>query len=314
MKKVIAQCVLVGFSFVCFPQSDGTIIEKERIKTLEGLIEYVKKTEKWDSVYFDDSRFEYFEKVEVYGITYLSDGLKVKGFLLQPKKKGRYPSIVYNRGGSLEFGSLTHYVSSIGLGELARLANEGFVIAASQYRGNGGGEGAEEYGGSDINDVINLIPLLAAQPKSDTSRLGMFGWSRGGMTSFLTLKRGQRFKAVAVGGPSTNLVQSIIDRPELDEWWSKFIPDYNTDKKQLILKKRSAVYWVDQLPKDTPILVLQGTMDEAVSASENVKFVSEMQKNEMNYRFVMYEGGNHSLSTHRDEAFGQISGWFKRFL
>ena len=194
------------------------------------------------------------------------------------------------------------------------MANEGYVIAASQYRGNGGGEGAEEYGGSDINDVLNLIPLLGAQPKADTSRLGMFGWSRGGMTSFLTLKREQRFKAVAVGGPSTNLVQSIIDRPELDVWWSKFIPDYNTDKKKAILKKRSAVYWVDQLPKNIPLLILQGTADIAVNPAENIKFLNELQKHEMNYRFVMFEGGNHSLSTHRDEAFAQIVGWFKRFL
>ncbi len=314
MKRLIALCILLGLSSVVFSQADGMIIEKERIKSFDELIEYIKRTEKWDSVYLDENRFKHFEKVEVYGITYLSDGLKVKGFLFEPKKKGAYPSIIYNRGGSLEFGSLTHYVSSIGLGELARLANKGYVIAASQYRGNGGSEGAEEYGGSDINDVLNLIPLLGAQPKADTSRLGMFGWSRGGMTSFLTLKKDQRFKAVVVGGPSTNLVQRIIDKPERDEWWGKFIPDYNTDKKEALLKKRSAVYWVDELPKHIPILILQGAADEVVRAKENIRFLNEMQKHEMNCRFVMYEGGNHSLSTHRDEAFRQIDGWFKRFL
>ena len=31
--------------------------------------------------------------------TYLSDGLKVNGFLAQPKIKGQYPCIIWNRGG-----------------------------------------------------------------------------------------------------------------------------------------------------------------------------------------------------------------------
>ena len=303
-------CALCQLSIA---QRDGDIVEKHQIKDLDQLIDYVKTTEGLDSVFFDKSRFDYFKKVHVFGITYMSDGLKVKGFLLHPKKNGIYPSIVYNRGGSLEWGSLTHHRASIGLGELARLANEGYVIAASQYRGNGGGEGAEEYGDADLNDVLNLIPLLGAEARADTSRLGLFGWSRGGMMSFLTLKKEGRFKAVVVGGPSTNLVRSIVDRPELDEWWSNFIPNYNNDK-QNILEKRSAIYWVDKLPKHIPILILQGTADKGVAADENISFVKKLQSEEIPYRFVLYEGGNHSLSTHRDEVFDQIFKWYQKYL
>ncbi len=312
MKRLIITTILAIPGFVGFSQ-DGTLVEKIRISTVEDLIKYVKRVEKHDSAKYDISRFQNFEKVEVYGITYVSDGLRVKGFLLEPKGDGTYPCIIYNRGGSLDWGSLTHHVASIGLGELARLASKGYVIAASQYRGNGGGEGAEEYGGSDINDVLNLIPLLGSHVKADTSRLGMFGWSRGGMTSFLTLKRTDRFKAVALGCPSTNIVRSIVDRPELDKWWSGFIPNYNNDKLA-ILKKRSPIYWVEELPKKVPILILQGSSDIAVAPEENIAFVKKLQEHEIPYRFVMFEGGNHSLSTHRDEAFGQIEGWFEKFL
>lgn len=313
MKRLITLAIFTSIGFQTFAQSDGTIIEKRKINTLDDLVEYVSKTENHDSARYEEARFTYFKNVDTYGITYLSDGLKVKGFLIEPKNEGNYPCIIYNRGGSLDWGSLTHHVSSIGLGELARLADQGYVIAASQYRGNGGGEGAEEYGGSDINDVLNLIPLLASNEKADTSRLGMFGWSRGGMTSFLTLKRTDKIKAVALGCPSTNLVRSIVDRPELDEWWSGFIPNYNNDK-MAILKKRSPIYWVDKLPKNVPILILQGSADVAVAPEENIEFIKKVQQNGIPYRFVMYEGGNHSLSTHRDEAFGQIFKWFEKHL
>ena len=35
-----------------------------------------------------------------------------------------------------------------------------YVVVGSHYRGNKGSEGKEEFGGSDVNDVINLIPFF----------------------------------------------------------------------------------------------------------------------------------------------------------
>ena len=305
--------VFAVFASSTLAQQDGTITKKVRLNTLQELISYVKKTESTDSTDFDPARFDYFTQVEVYGITYTSDGLKVKGFLLQPKTEGIYPAIIYNRGGSLDFGSLTHGAASIGLGELARLAAHGYVIAASQYRGNGGGEGQEEYGGADIHDVLNLIPLLEAQPKADANRLGMFGWSRGGMTSFLTLKETDRVKAVAVGGPSTDLLRSIVDRPELDEWWSRFIPNYNVNKRDVLIK-RSAEQWAHELPKNVPILMLQGENDMALPVDYTLKFALELSKHKVPYRLLKFEVGSHSLKEYHNEVFDNLFRWFDKYL
>ncbi len=316
---IIAQAIAI----TAFSQSNGKIISKTRIHNFDEFISYILKTETLDPKTYDTSRHEKFdvtryallEDIELFGITYMSDGLKIKGFLLQPSKNGKFPCIIYNRGGSLEHGSLTHYVSSVGIGELARLAKAGFVVVASQYRGNGGSEGKEEYGGADINDVANLFALLKNNPKADVGRLGMFGWSRGGMTTFLTLKNKKLpIKAVAVGGSSVNLVRSIKDRPTLDEWWSAFIPEYNTQKKQEVLEKRSVIFWVDKLPKNIPLLVLHGTADKGSSPEENLKFVAKLQSNDIPYRYVMYENGNHGLSDHRDEVFQQVVSWFRKYL
>ena len=312
MKWMLLLCTLLVAN-QSLAQTDGEIIESVKIDDYDALIDYIKTTEKRDTVTLDRSRFEHFQDVRVWGITYWSDGLKVKGFLLKPKGDGPYPAIIYNRGGSLEWGSLTHYVSSIGLGELAELARAGFVVVASQYRGNGGGEGREEYGGSDINDVLNLIPLLADVPEADTSNLGMFGWSRGGMTTFLTLKKTTKIKAVAVGGPSTNIVATAQDRPELPAWWATFIPNYRQNEDQ-ILRERSPIYWVDELPRDVPILLMHGTADWHVRSRETLRFVLELDAYRIPYRLVIYEGGDHPLRAHHDEVFAQLIGWFNRFL
>ena len=313
MRRILLLLCMQLITFQAVAQRNGDILEKVELNNFEGLIQYIRNTESKDSIDLDKSRFSYFDKVSVYGITYWSDSLRVKGFLLQPKKTGKYPAIIYNRGGSLEHGSLTHGVASIGLGELARIAHKGYVIAASQYRGNGGGEGNEEYGGSDINDVLNLIPLLGSEEAADVSKLGMFGWSRGGMTSFLTLRKTDKIRAVVLGAPSTNLTRSIIDRPLLDEWWSEFIPNYKVNKAE-VLKRRSVIYWVHKLPKNVPILLLQGEDDKSLLPEYSLELAREFTKYKIPYRMLKFESGSHSLKKYREEVFEELFKWFEKYL
>ncbi len=296
-------------------QNDGDIISQKRIANFEELINYIVQTEgrERDSIKLDPERYSYLQQANLHGITYLSDSLKVNGFLLTPKESGKFPAIIYNRGGSLGWGSLTHYVASIGLGDLARLSASGYVVVASQYRGNGGSEGKEEYMGADINDVTNLIPLLSHIPHADTSRIGMFGWSRGGATTFAAMRKTNRLKAIAVGGPGTNLVAVAQDRPELKEWWSEFIPGFKEDW-EAALKQRSPYFWVDELPKDVPMLIMHGTADIAARARETLKFAVELDKHQLPYKLIMYEGDNHALRLHRDEMFSELITWFNRFV
>jgi dipeptidyl aminopeptidase/acylaminoacyl peptidase len=81
---------------------------------------------------------EWSDKTECYKIRYLSDGLKVVGFLVKPKgNHTKYPLIVFNRGGNREFGRITKE----SLKYLAYLSSNNYVVLASQYRGNDGGQG-----------------------------------------------------------------------------------------------------------------------------------------------------------------------------
>lgn len=92
----------------------------------------------------------------------------MKGFLGHPKGNGLYPAIIYNRGGYGEYGVLEGW-------EVALFVEAGYVAVASQYRGNAGSEGKEQFGGRDVNDVLNLVPLLKQFPYVDPERIGMMG-------------------------------------------------------------------------------------------------------------------------------------------
>ena len=45
-------------------------------------------------------------QVEVKAMTYLSDGLRVKGYLAAPKQGDKLPCVIFNRGGNRAFGAI----------------------------------------------------------------------------------------------------------------------------------------------------------------------------------------------------------------
>jgi cephalosporin-C deacetylase-like acetyl esterase len=175
MKYILFLLLILNSSTV--KAQDGKIVSQEEIDLPPDSIVSSSFKVKYPDMY--DTLVRFMASVDVYKITYMSDGLKVKGYMDVPKKPGKYPCIIFNRGGNRENSKLTDKGSTGGF--IAQLASYGYCVVASQYRGNDGGEGAEEFGGKDINDVLNLIPLLNNIDKADTSRIGMWGTSRGGM-------------------------------------------------------------------------------------------------------------------------------------
>ena len=193
--------------------SDLEIIENDEIEPMNvpepvgvlvlqpGESGYIESLE----LVLDTGHSQYFEMV------YLSDGLKVTGYLGFPTDGGPFPAIIYNRGGGLEFGSLQGW-------EIVPYVEAGFVGVASNYRGNSGSEGKETYGGDDINDVLNLIPLLKSLSYVDSNRIGMVGQSHGGMMTCIALKelnlRGDNdIKAAVVKSGVYDLFMWLEERP-----------------------------------------------------------------------------------------------------
>lgn len=253
--------------------------------------------------------YKYVDSISMYNITYLSDGLKVNGMMVKPKKKGKYPCIIYNRGGNSDFGSLHVGHAAIFMGKLAK---EGYIVIASQYRGNVGGEGQEEFGGKDVNDVTILPHVLSEIEEADTSRIGMYGWSRGGMMTYIALTKMNNLKAIAVGGARSDL--TIIDRPKMEEMvYSKLIPKY-WENKTLELKKRSAIHFIDQFPKSVPILLLHGNADWRVKSTESLNLALQLDKHRIPYRLKIFEGGDHSLTEYREEVNQEVTNWFNKYL
>ena len=290
---------------------DGKIIYKSEFNPFTDTAAY-------NLVYSSSGRnkmnkdFQFLDDINMEELYYMSDGYRVKAMLASPKKKGKYPVIIYNRGGNREFSKV--YPKRV-VDILARIAQWGYVVIASQYRGADGGEGQEEFGGADVNDVLNLIPLLEYLPQANQDKIGMYGKSRGGMMTYLALMKTNKVKAAVVMGGVTDLSLANDNRKgEMEEYvYSQLIPDYWQNRDSL-LWLRSAIHHIDKLPKSTAFLLLHGTSDWRVSPDETFNMAKAFQKNSIPYRLVMFEGSDHGITEYKTEVNQMIKNWFDRYL
>jgi acetyl esterase/lipase len=159
--------------------------------------------------------------VEAERLTYLSDGLKVHGFLVRPKgAPGTFPVILWCRGGSRDYGAIK-------LGDLLVMSNwarRGYIVLASNYRGTAGGEGHDELGGGDVHDVEALIPLARSLPDVDPGNIFLYGQSRGGLMVYRALADGVDVQAAVVNSGLSDLKAELKARPEMEEEFRATMP------------------------------------------------------------------------------------------
>ena len=237
-------------------------------------------------------------------ISYGSDGLRVTGFIVEPVTPGRHPLVIFNRGGTQNFGA----IRTGDLVEFAGWALDGYVVAATQYRGNDGGEGVEQWGGADVNDIVHLATLARALPSVDPAGVYMYGVSRGGMMTYLALKAGVQVRAAAtVGGPS-DLAVSLTHRADMEKVYRELMPDY-ARRKDEHLRARSAVHWPEAI--NAPLLLLHGGADWRVWPGNALALASALQRLGRPYGLVVYEGDDHPLTQHWPDARQRIRQWFR---
>lgn len=246
-------------------------------------------------------------------ITYESDGYTVSGWLLMPRAAlgKQSPVLVFNRGGNGAFGAITFARAVYGLSDYAE---KGFVVVASQYRGADRDQdperfGSDEFGGADVRDVTRLVELIRRHPQANPERTFMFGASRGAMMTFLAMKAGLKVDAIAVMGGVADLKRDLEADPRMEEVYRARIPGY-VENRSAAPESRSVVEWVDELPRDLPVLILHGELDERVQVEQARLLADALRPRHMPVKLVIYQGDDHHLSRNRRAVVDEVTEWF----
>jgi dipeptidyl aminopeptidase/acylaminoacyl peptidase len=179
-----------------------------------------------------------------------------------------------------------------------------------------GGQGQDQFGGDDVNDVVNLIPLLKSLPEVDPNRIGIVGGSRGGMMAYMTLRKQtlagtNDIKVAVIVSGCADLFFAAKNQPDM--LISVFIPLIGGTPEQLPkeYEARSAVYWANDI--NVPILIQHGDQDIHVYIDEANKMAEELKKYGKTYKYIVYPGRGHDLDVTGRDGVDQLT-WLKNYL
>ena len=237
-------------------------------------------------------------------LVYLSEGLRVVAYAVGPRAAGKHPVLFFLRGGNGDFGKLDEATLAR---QFAAYARAGYLVIGPQYRGVDGGQGKDEFGGAEVADVLALPAVASVLPDADPGKLFVYGISRGGMMTYLALRRGLKVQAAVVHAGVADSRNTISVRPEMEETYQRRVPGY-AQNKDAALSARSAVDWAGELT--VPILILHGSADWRVDPAQALAMAGKLVAAKREVALILFAGDGHGLRQNLPEVRRQTLRWF----
>jgi len=244
-------------------------------------------------------------------LRYRSDELAVVAYLYRPADAAlpARPVIVFNRGSYVR-----NDIAPELLPMFHRLAVAGFTIIAPMYRGSNGGEGRDDLGGDDLNDLMNIADVLRELDGVDRRNVFLYGESRGGMMVFQAVRDGFPARAAATFGAFTDLAD-LTSAPRGAATAASIWPDFD-ERREQIIERRSAMRWPERLT--LPLLLMHGSADDSVPPAHALRLAVRLAETAgeggPEYGVIVFPGGNHILSRQRIERDRHAVEFFRRHM
>jgi len=195
----------------------------------------------------------------------------ISAYTFVPKKRAdgsKLPLLVYVHGGVHgHFGDKEVHI-------LREIIGQGYAVIAPEYRGSSG-YGKEfwqliDYGGLEIEDVFaGKQWMLENHPEVDPERVGIIGWSHGGLITLMNLfQHPKEFKVGYAGVPVSDLVARMgyKDQGYRDMFSAPYHIGKTADENVNEYRRRSPAWNAEKL--ETPLLIHTTTNDEDVNVLE----------------------------------------------
>lgn len=243
------------------------------------------------------------------------DGTSIGGFVVIPpnfQEGKKYPALLRMHGGPVgQFSNAFDF-------DWQLFAACGYVVVAANPRGSSGrGEAFStaiyaDWGNKDVQDVLAAVDYVVERGIADPKRLGIGGWSYGGMLTNYTIARDQRFKAAVSGASISNILagygtdmyirdyEAELGTPwtHLDTWMRVSFPFFHADRIV------------------TPTLFLCGDKDFNVPLLNSEQMYQALRSLGRDTQLVIYPGQHHGItqpSFQRDRLERNLK-WYDKYL
>ncbi len=244
-----------------------------------------------------------------------ADGTDIGGFLVKPldyQPGKQYPTLLRIHG-----GPVSQYSNSFSF-EWQLFAAHGYAVVAGNPRGSSGrGEAFSaaiyaDWGNKDSADVLSLVDLVTAQGIADPKRLGIGGWSYGGMLTNYVIVRDQRFKAATSGSSISNIIAGY----GTDMYIREYEMELGTPWNNLEVWQRVSTPFLQADRITTPTLFLCGEADFNVPLLNSEQMYQALRSRNVPTQLVIYPGQNHGLTkpSYLQDRLQRYLDWYKTYL
>jgi dipeptidyl aminopeptidase/acylaminoacyl peptidase len=243
------------------------------------------------------------------------DGTEVHGLLVKPpsfQAGQKYPTLLRIHGGPN--GQDEHAFSF----EREFFAANGYVVVAVNYRGSNGRGSAfqkaifADWGGKEVVDLIGAMDHVQKLPFVDADRLGIGGWSYGGILTDYTIATDTRFKAATSGaGSALQLSMYGVDQ-YITQYEQEIGPPWKTP--DLWIKISYPFFHADRIK--TPTLFMVGEKDFNVPAAGSEQMYQALKSLGVDTQLVIYPAQFHGITipTYKIDRLQRYLDWYNKYL
>lgn len=242
------------------------------------------------------------------------DGTEVEGFLYYPvgyDRSLRYPTLLRIHGGpTSQFEAAFNFEAQL-------FAANGYAVVTVNPRGSTGYGQAfsqaifADWGKKDFEDVMAGVDYAIAQGIADSTRLGVGGWSYGGILTNYVITKSTRFKG-AISGASEALI----------------ISNYGHDHYQLEYEQELGLPWQNRATYErlssfndvekivTPTLWIGGAEDWNVPILNSEQMYQAMRRLGRQTQLVVYPGEHHGLTrvSFQRDRLERYLAWYGKYV
>ncbi len=244
-----------------------------------------------------------------------ADGTPIHGFLVRPvdyQAGTLYPTVLTIHG-----GPVSQYQREFDF-YWQLLAAKGYAVVAMNPRGSSGrGEKFSlaiwaDWGNKDAKDVLAGVDHAVRIGVADPARLGVGGWSYGGILTNQVIVQDQRFKAATSGASISNILAGYGTDMYVREYEAELGAPWK--QTQTWLRLSAPFLKADRIR--TPTLFLCGEKDFNVPLLNSEQMYQALRSLGVPTRLIIYPGQYHGIDrpSYQRHRYEQYLAWFGEYI
>jgi dipeptidyl aminopeptidase/acylaminoacyl peptidase len=243
------------------------------------------------------------------------DGTVVNSIVVKPADfdpSRKYPVLLRIHGGPNGQDAYSYNF------ERELFAANGYVVIAVNYRGSNGRGNAfqkaifADWGNKEVVDLLGAMDALQKMPWVDSNRLGIGGWSYGGILTDYTIATDTRFKAAISGAGSANQIAMYGSDMYITQYEQEIGPPWKN--QALWIKISYPFFHADRIK--TPTLFVVGEKDFNVPLAGSEQMYQALRSLGVDTQLVIYPNQFHGISipSYKVDRLQRYLAWYEKYL